>query len=631
MFKHKPFLILFFHLSLIYANLPLQSLIDVHPQNDTALEGQEARFSVVPSEPSVSYQWQRNDGILTTITGATSDTLKFTAAPGDDGAYFRCIVSKDALHDTSSFAKFILATLPTFSSSFPLDTIIPVGGSLIISGNATGVPAPSFKWFIIPPSSPTPVSIASGKTLYLLNAQKTDSGTIYLVASNKFGSTSSDSMFVHVVQPVSFTVNLTINILALEGGQAKLSVSAAGDGTINYQWYENDIVMTGETNPMLTINPVDSTLHDGNTYHCVTWNVFNGATVSTATSTKTTMKVSRLYNPFTIKVERIDIINFTQVRVSVWSDADITTFPNNPSPAPWADSLWLMYKTLGYPLSVQQAATLLFSIQEIKQTAPDTLKKILTVQKLDPGGVNPFPHDSCYWFSHSVLWHIAGSGDTLPQPFVQGNNVFMLDTTGIDHPPVIMPIGNKTIPAGYLLSFTVSATDANGDPIALAAGPLPTGATFFDSGNGSGIFLWQPDTTQIGLHLVPFTATAGSLTDHDTILIMVEENTAITCPVKQQSRGLDFTIIPNPASRRDGTVSFVYGNDKAVQSILLTIYDPVGNKLYGTFLPSVNKGIFHSWDFKNRPIAAGAYYAALEVHYDTGERAMVNIVFGIAD
>jgi len=63
--------------------------------------------------------------------------------------------------------------------------------------------------------------------------------------------------------------------------------------------------------------------------------------------------------------------------------------------------------------------------------------------------------------------------------------------------PVIATIPAKTVYAGKLLSFTVSATDANGDPITYSLGAnAPTGATINSS---TGAFSWTPDVALTGM------------------------------------------------------------------------------------------------------------------------------------
>lgn len=84
------------------------------------------------------------------------------------------------------------------------------------------------------------------------------------------------------------------------------------------------------------------------------------------------------------------------------------------------------------------------------------------------------------------------------------------------HPPVLDAIGNQAVGEGSHLGFTVSATDADGDPITYSATGLPSGATF--SGQD---FSWTPDYDQAGSYEVTFTASDGELEDSETVTVTV--------------------------------------------------------------------------------------------------------------
>lgn len=93
-----------------------------------------------------------------------------------------------------------------------------------------------------------------------------------------------------------------------------------------------------------------------------------------------------------------------------------------------------------------------------------------------------------------------------------------ITVTNVDRAPVLGAIGNKTVNEDVNLSFVVSGTDPDGDTVDLTATVLPTGATFSTS---TGEFSWTPDFTQAGNYSVTFTATAGMLSDDETVSIDV--------------------------------------------------------------------------------------------------------------
>ena len=111
-------------------------------------------------------------------------------------------------------------------------------------------------------------------------------------------------------------------------------------------------------------------------------------------------------------------------------------------------------------------------------------------------------------------------------------NLFDSDTTGSytiifedpsasPQPPVLQFIPDKSRIEGEQLGFLVEAGDPNGTMPTLSAFPLPVGATFSDSGDGTGLFNWTPAIGQAGIYAITFTASDGALTDSQRVIIRV--------------------------------------------------------------------------------------------------------------
>ena len=89
-------------------------------------------------------------------------------------------------------------------------------------------------------------------------------------------------------------------------------------------------------------------------------------------------------------------------------------------------------------------------------------------------------------------------------------------------PPVLAPIGNKSVSASNALSFSVAVAATDGDPVTnLWATGLPSGATFVPASNKlSGTFSW-PSAAPAGNYSVAFWAGDNDGVDSETISIAV--------------------------------------------------------------------------------------------------------------
>jgi len=114
-------------------------------------------------------------------------------------------------------------------------------------------------------------------------------------------------------------------------------------------------------------------------------------------------------------------------------------------------------------------------------------------------------------------------GDRFDKVVLESGDKFNSDNYSfslVGNPPVLDPIGNKSVDEGELLEFTVTASDVNGGDLTLTIDTL--GAYFTDNGDGTGTFSWTPGDADEGSYTVTFTAEDDTaLTDSETITISV--------------------------------------------------------------------------------------------------------------
>ena len=171
----------------------------------------------------------------------------------------------------------------------------------------------------------------------------------------------------------------------------------------------------------------------------------------------------------------------------------------------------------------------------------------------------------------------------------------------VDLSPAVAGPSSVSGSEGSPISFTVSASDPDGDAIAsLTTDALPTGASFTaDPGNTGGTFAWTPTYTQAGTYPVTFTATAGGLSGSLLVSVSVGEldrapEVSAPAAVDGEEGGiLDFGIT---ASDPDGDP--VAGLTADLSAL------PAGNSAVYTEAPDHLSGSFH-WPMKRGE--AGAY------------------------
>ncbi|MBV8756702.1 MAG: choice-of-anchor D domain-containing protein [Deltaproteobacteria bacterium] len=99
-----------------------------------------------------------------------------------------------------------------------------------------------------------------------------------------------------------------------------------------------------------------------------------------------------------------------------------------------------------------------------------------------------------------------------------GRGIWDLTAPPVNHPPVLSPIGAKSVNHGATLAFQLMATDQDGDPLTFSATGLPTGATI----SPAGAFSYTAVCNDLGAKQVTFKVSdnhGGSATEVVTITV----------------------------------------------------------------------------------------------------------------
>jgi len=92
--------------------------------------------------------------------------------------------------------------------------------------------------------------------------------------------------------------------------------------------------------------------------------------------------------------------------------------------------------------------------------------------------------------------------------------------TTANRPPVLAPIGNRSVVLGNTLVLQLTAADPDGDPLTFTVDPLPANASLEAT---TGRFTFTPGVNQVGTLVLTFKVSDGKLADEKPITMTVVE------------------------------------------------------------------------------------------------------------
>ena len=240
---------------LIRRGVPLSAatlpVISVQPLSQEASVGQAVTFRVVASGSSLTYRWLKNGAV---IAGATSSTLSISSAQAADVGSYSVRISGagggTVDSEQATLSVIPVGTGPIVITARPLSQGVNPGQSATFSVTASGAGL-TYQWL----KNGAAIAGANGASYTIASAQPADAGTytVRLTAGSTtetlsarlvVGSGAGPSIGI-TTQPSSQTVNA--------GQSATFSVVASGTTALEYQWFRNDVALTGATGASLTL------------------------------------------------------------------------------------------------------------------------------------------------------------------------------------------------------------------------------------------------------------------------------------------------------------------------------------------------------------------------------------------
>jgi hypothetical protein len=299
------------------------------PVNVATSMGGTASFTgdAVAAAQSVSYQWQHVVGSVTnnvtdtvggagggaTVSGSGTDTLTLTGLTAGDiaGSYQLVATASDTGFKLASQTVKILTD--PFVDSSPGNISVNYGRTATFMATAeTTQPTLSYQWYL--GSNPltngvqangSTVSGASGTvsgptlttTLTIANVSYSDDGNYSVVVTNNVNNAAQSAygtLTVIATSPMILSqlpLGHTNQFDLLVGADPTFSITADGALPIYYQWYSNNVAMSGATNSNLNLNNMQTS--SSGSYYCLLSNFIG--TVFSATQNVSVASVGAPY------------------------------------------------------------------------------------------------------------------------------------------------------------------------------------------------------------------------------------------------------------------------------------------------------------------------------------------------
>jgi|GEM_PF-2414939 len=235
---------------------PVAPSITSQPKSQSVTAGQSVSFTVsATGSTPLSYQW-RKSGV--NISFATASTLTFASVTSADSGVYSVLITNSVGTVVSVDVTLTVNAVPVAPSitTQPAAQSVTAGESASFSVAATGSGTLTYQW----KKNGVNLVGATSPVFTIPSTTLADTGNYSVVVTNAVGSASSSNVGLTVnaapVAPSITTQPAAQSVTA--GATVSFSVSAAGSGTLSYQWKKNSTNITGANSPTLTIANVSS-------------------------------------------------------------------------------------------------------------------------------------------------------------------------------------------------------------------------------------------------------------------------------------------------------------------------------------------------------------------------------------
>ena len=172
----------------------------------------------------------------------------------------------------------IVLQVETYTRSGISLTVAEGNRAVFVINNGVSDPAATYQWY--KGNIQSPITIAKSPIYTIPATNLLDEANYFCVVKKNGETITSKNVNLYIskipifsTQPQSTTIGSAIS--------TTLSVIANGNGTLTYQWYRNETLITGQTSPSISVNDTAS-------YYCIATNTRNGVPVSATSNSAST-------------------------------------------------------------------------------------------------------------------------------------------------------------------------------------------------------------------------------------------------------------------------------------------------------------------------------------------------------
>lgn len=199
-------------------------------------------------------QWFKNGIALldgATVNGATNATLSLLNVTSTETGLYSVAVTNAGGTWFSPPAQLTVVSLPVITSH-PVSRSVVRASAVSFSVSAQGG-ALSYQWL----RNGAELAGATQSLLSITNVQSYEAGSYSVRVSNAAGTLSSAAATLTVLVPPTIT-EAPADQIAAAGSTVALTASAVGAPPLTYQWYRNNLSISGQTRSQLVLTNVTS-------------------------------------------------------------------------------------------------------------------------------------------------------------------------------------------------------------------------------------------------------------------------------------------------------------------------------------------------------------------------------------